>query len=1531
MKALNERVEQWKAVILEKDEQIFSHIALVNELQEKITALSADTNSTSIAVLSKALQERDQQINMLKEQLEMASKDIDDNVKMINTLKDDLFSENGMGLDQHNRFAELERELRETKVKYNQVEKQMLEAEEDAMKRDKELSDVITRMHQYETGEYGLSEAVAEIKDYKTQIKIRDRQIEELTQIANRSELQLNEFMEENEDLCERLGLDPKSPTKWSSLNGEGISRYNTKIQKDRALIHTLQQENAKLEDERIEMKLKIRKLAQMAGERAGAIGLSAQDLQTIQDFTTDLKNRNKLESASEKVKLNVQNEEIKYQTNQLEKDLMDSHKEMDVIKSSNRDLQCKVSELEKENKKLESGLREILSSLQDQNGQTDITVKCPTLEKLLSVMETKSPSGNFDHNEYLKSQLNMYMGRCEQLRIELKDFRQENNTLASQVERYKLQVESLENQLKLVENSIGSQVQSTTLLDFPEKISKTSSNVISNLNTHLIQALHELTAERKTITELEEKLEDNNKKFAVIKHQLGLLYEQYHTERQEWEDHKQSLNDEQSKIKASKEEGAIRLAEYDRLLENLDQDENELKRRVADVSRRITKLHVSDATLNRKCNLYKETESMLRRQNNKFKNEIVVMENTFTERFGAFSRFKDMVNFKMAALQKSLEDSIPISELQKANREYEVLTAKYRDLLEHENKLVVRSESSQQNEVEVQRLEKDNGFLKSELETQKEKVHNFEALFADLNKQGYSTSTDITEVQPLSKRLATVEMKELNERQRADHAQHLYEQQRALLQSLEKRNEELEVKFKELTKINLDQQQSEKDLRDQLAHCVSAEINSKNEEKIEVLEKDKFKLTQEVSKLKEISDIARNQAEMVEISNKLQQKEVITLQNQLLELQSETDEKTIIGKLYRQVLTLQLGEGLAVSKLDKSLTKIAKMEEACLKLEQISDEKNQQIYHIRRQGMSKVHFLNKIIHELRYQFCGAIPISKQEKFSQEMIKLQDDRIAAECALNEARNRQIQVEDKLAELELRHKGLEELMDTLKSGKSAQRMSEWHDKLENLRVLELKNKRTIDRLNKKVEHLESIIFLQEKKFEQMESDAIAKTREIEERELFWENRETEHELRIVNVDEQQISFKKDTPPKLQEKLSSPITKTSPIQDSISRELQQNLNIANNKIQNMREELKTKDKKIRNLKLKFAQDISVDVLPSDEISTSQSTALAKTTISSLKKRLELKEENIQKYEEMLKQANRDYEEQTKHHEHELLQLNENLRQKRESHLDNFRDVIKQMTDTINEQDSFKSGLSNKQLARLNELEDIVSEQENAMSTLADKLQQARGEINLWKQKLNDFKNEMEQKLTNLKEIHMNELTDMEKSVFAKGKDIEAKLMEIDGLHKELESQTVHSTQVPSNALKSMVERLKRQLNEKEKQLQSLSRALSELRSEMVSIAQQNLTSQQIESDQMNNVQNIIKQKTDVLQRKIGDLESERELYITKSASDENEKKKLVSEIELLKEEIKHLKINISTEKEMNSHLGSKGVIQEVPTNV
>ena len=193
-------------------------------------------------------------------------------------------------------------------------------------------------------------------------------------------------------------------------------------------------------------------------------------------------------------------------------------------------------------------------------------------------------------------------------------------------------------------------------------------------------------------LTKLEDELENFKRKFAVIIHQKGLLYQEYLSEKNIRDNEIKKHQEESNELKRLREQDGIRLLEYDRLLENLAMDPEMLKTRLGELTRKITVLRVNEKSLARRYTAMQEVESSMRRENEKLKRDILDMEGSVMSRLGYLERYKETAGYKMALLQRSLDESCPMSELETVNREYNELTAKYRDLLQRENALVERS-----------------------------------------------------------------------------------------------------------------------------------------------------------------------------------------------------------------------------------------------------------------------------------------------------------------------------------------------------------------------------------------------------------------------------------------------------------------------------------------------------------------------------------------------------------------------------------------------------------------------------------------------------------------------------------------------------------------------------------------------------------------------------------------------------------------------------------------------------------------------
>eukprot|EP00061_Rhincodon_typus_P017825 g46701.t1 len=240
------------------------------------------------------------------------------------------------------------------------------------------------------------------------------------------------------------------------------------------------------------------------------------------------------------------------------------------------------------------------------------------------------------------------------------------------------------------------------------------------------------------------------------------------------------------------------------------------------------------------------------------------------------------------------------------------------------------------------------------------------------------------------------------------------------------------------VTKINLEAQRVEQNLRDELANSVSQAVSNADRSRITELEKSESELKVEVSKLRDIADVAKMQVSALEALQQSREKEVEALRKQVLDYQAQSDERALIATLHQHIIALQVSEATAVSKLQAFASKLQKMEACNLRLMQKLDEKDQTLFHTRLEGRNKAKHLRQTIQSLRRQFSGALPLAQQEKFSKTMMQLQDDKLKIMQDVKRSQEERRVAEDKALELQLKLKGLEELIGSLKDAKGAQK-------------------------------------------------------------------------------------------------------------------------------------------------------------------------------------------------------------------------------------------------------------------------------------------------------------------------------------------------------------------------------------------------------------------------------------------------------------------------------------------------------------
>ncbi|XP_072829366.1 centrosomal protein of 290 kDa isoform X2 [Vicugna pacos] len=1750
MAAVNAKVEEWKLILSSKDDEIIEYQQMLHNLREKLKNAQLDADKSNVMALQQGIQERDSQIKMLTEQVEQYTKEMEKNTFIIEDLKNELQRNKGAStLSQRTHYMKIQSKVQILEERTKEAERTAELAEADAREKDKELVETLKRLKDYESGVYGLEEAVIEIKNCKNQIKIRDREIEVLTKEINKLELKINDFLDENEALRERVGLEPKTMIDLTEFRNS----KSLKQQQYRAENQILLKEIESLEEERLDLKKKIRQMAQEKGKRTATSGLTVEDLNLTENFSQEntmgerrfdfmsLKNMSEAQSkirSSDKVELlhrrpssnipqSYQNEpeenmtigslsrmlpvihhsvesevdpsaclsrhssslqvkdisspetitireifkapclqslrnleslistfsresheekndylyslsddsmkkvsrshqtlektnftqksaaslqalstasdlmqrlpvrqksaifcqqihdnrpdlgksqvatsedeqvhtQIKYADTNLREDIRKSEipLQTEILKSKlevsvrdpvptttqsklsqidplenlieqlrtelvfltsqneflsrellekERDLersrtiiakfQNKLKELVEENKQLEEGMKEILQAIKEMQKDPDVkggetSLIIPSLERLVNAIESKNAEGIFDANLHLKAQVDQLTGRNEELRQELRESRKEAINYSQQLAKANLKIDHLEKETGLLRQSEGSNVVFKGL-DLPDGIAPSSASIINSQNEYLIHILQELEYKENKLKNLEDSLEDYNRKFAVIRHQQSLLYKEYLSEKETWKTESETMKEEKRKLEDQIQQDAIKVKEYNNLLSALQMDSDEMKKILSENSRKITVLQVNEKSLIRQYTTLVEMERQLRKENGKQKNELISMEAEVGEKIGRLQRFKEMASFKIAALQKVIDNSVSMSELELANKQYNELTAKYRDILQKDNMLVQRTNNLEHLECENASLKEQVESINKELEITKEKLHTVEQAWEQETKLGNESNMDkakksITnsDIVSISKKITMLEMKELNERQRAEHSQKMYEHVKTSLKQVEERNFELETKFAELTKINLEAQKVEQMLRDELADSVSKAVSDADRQRILELEKSEVELKVEVSKLKEISDIAKRQVEILNAQQQSREKEVESIRMQLLDYQAQSDEKALIAKLHQHIVSLQVSEATALGKLESASSKLQKVEAHNLRLEQKLDEKEQALYYARLEGRNRAKHLRQTIQSLRRQFSGALPLAQQEKFSKTMIQLQNDKLKIMQEMQNSQQEYRNMKNKTLELELKLKGLEELISTLKDARGAQKVISWHTKIEELRLQELKLNRELVKDKEEIKYLNNMISEYEHTISSLEEEIVQQNKFHEERQMAWDQREVELERQLDIFDRQQNEIL-NAAQKFEKATGSMPDPSLPLPNQLEialRKIKENVRIileTQATCKSLEEKLKEKesalrlaeenilsrDKVINELRLRLPATAEREKLIAElgrkeiEPKSHHTLKLAHQTIANMQARLNQKEEVLKKYQHLLEKAREEQREIVKKHEEELHILHHKLELQADNSLSKFKetawDLIKQPPMPVP---------TNKHFVRLAEMEQTVAEQDDSLSSLVIKLKNVSQDLERQKEitelKIKEFENIK----LRLQENHADEV----KKVKAEVEDLRCLLAqsqkESQNLKSELQAQKEANSRAPTTTMRNLVERLKSQLALKEKQQKALSRALLELRAEMTAAAEERIISATSQKEANLNVQQIVDRHTKELKSQIEDL--------------------------------------------------------------
>lgn len=326
---------------------------------------------------------------------------------------------------------------------------------------------------------------------------------------------------------------------------------------------------------------------------------------------------------------------------------------------------------------------------------------------------------------------------------------------------------------------------------------------------------------------------------------------------------------------------------------------------------------------------------------------------------------------------------------------------------------------------------------------------------------------------------------------------------------------------------------------------------------------------------------------------------ENIHLRKEIRELQSESDENSLIGKLFNQVLAEKWTEAAFNKKYDQALDDLRKAKIECSNLESKLRKKEDELLEIQTDAHDKVSGLEKQLFDARMSILPMINISKIEEINSNLKKMSNQKLELEVANKNLRNEMLENQVRLDNYILREQSLSELESILKD--------RYPDEL-SLKIVDLSNKITEHKLGElKAQRETSVIKEREEYYMRINKNQINQITALEEavagneakfneRENFWRSRYNDQMKLLNKKAEEKEQADKEAAKKLsgggvQKLVRTEIEAGNTAEDKFLRASQPDLNIGmsqsslNSEVQLMRDKIRLlhEDVKYRDLKI------------------------------------------------------------------------------------------------------------------------------------------------------------------------------------------------------------------------------------------------------------------------------------------------------------------------------------------------------------
>ena len=417
--------------------------------------------------------------------------------------------------------------------------------------------------------------------------------------------------------------------------------------------------------------------------------------------------------------------------------------------------------------------------------------------------------------------------------------------------------------------------------------VTKTENNSylkeISNLNEKISQLENE-------VNERDKQFEQNNEKWTHDKNKM--------------EEKLSGLNVELENMTAELSACSVNLQEFDQLKETLSKSGDEIKIDLSEAIGALANVRLELVKQKRIERVVKHDLENLKKRLDQQKSDIVSLRTSRLTETQSASHIRKRYDLHLQKLKQELESAVPKHQLIRVQSE---LKSACRKLREFSEKSITDVISDVQLSSLNEKLGKETAqkeFLMKELELSKEKCAKIEDRMAKIDISEIPGDED---AESLRSKIAILEMKELNERQKAQHLELKNKELEVIQKTQFARINDLESSFKALSEQTLKQAEIEANLRKSLANSVPVEVAEDTKTLLKTTAEENIHLHQEVEKYKNLAEIEETQTTQLRNDLLMSTEKIERLESLMSDSAAfDTDHSATLLLLHREISNLK-------------------------------------------------------------------------------------------------------------------------------------------------------------------------------------------------------------------------------------------------------------------------------------------------------------------------------------------------------------------------------------------------------------------------------------------------------------------------------------------------------------------------------------------------------------------------------------------------------------------------------------------------